>query len=84
MTFDVTQIENPKKLKHKGRPKIPKSTNQGTLQDDKNFESSTSKKQVNETDNENFIPKVAGRHCSNCYGTGHYASTCTFSKNHFR
>ncbi|CAG8781397.1 5550_t:CDS:2, partial [Gigaspora rosea] len=33
MIFDVTHIENPKKLKHKKCSKIPKSTNQGTLQD---------------------------------------------------
>ncbi|CAG8842871.1 43909_t:CDS:2, partial [Gigaspora margarita] len=68
------------------RPKKLKQTAE-TDSEDKNFEenlSSTSKKQVNKTDNENFIPKVEGRHCSNCYGTEHYASTYTHSKNHFR
>ncbi|CAG8822096.1 45627_t:CDS:2, partial [Gigaspora margarita] len=33
MTIDISQIKNPKKLKHKGRPRLLDSAQQNTLQD---------------------------------------------------
>ncbi|CAG8792396.1 18054_t:CDS:1, partial [Racocetra fulgida] len=36
------------------------------------------KKRVNTVNDENSISKVESRHCSNCYGTEHYANTCKF------
>ncbi|CAG8741864.1 3785_t:CDS:2, partial [Cetraspora pellucida] len=86
MTIDVTCIENPKRLKHKGRSKMQKSSeNQDksrrmveTDTEDEEFEESS-----REQDSENYTPKSETHHCGNCYGTGHYATTCKFPKDHF-
>ncbi|CAG8624634.1 17401_t:CDS:2, partial [Dentiscutata erythropus] len=83
---DITQIENPKKLKHKGHPKGSNSVQQDSLQDlnIEQKENSKPKKCANvKTDNNNIKLKLGTRHCKNCYGTGHYNSTCKFPKNHF-
>ncbi|RIB27241.1 hypothetical protein C2G38_2029558 [Gigaspora rosea] len=118
MTIEVTRIENPKKLKHKGRPKILKSTqivqdlNAENLNERQNLntkrslssqeDKSDKSRQIIETDTEdkeefeerskkrnelggeNSTRRTDTRHYDNCYGTGHYSSTCQFPKDHFR
>ncbi|CAG8732858.1 19778_t:CDS:2, partial [Racocetra fulgida] len=71
MTIDVTRIENLKKLKHKGRPKIPKPTpsvqdlNAGQLNEKQNIEESS--KKHNEAGGENSTQRTETHHCGNCY-----------------
>ncbi|CAG8508493.1 3884_t:CDS:2 [Racocetra persica] len=88
MTVDITQIENPKKLKHKGRPKLPKPAQQNNqdlktrsksrqiaetdTEDEYSEESSSQNQANNDTNNGN----CSRRHCGNCYRSGHYSSTC--------
>ncbi|CAG8473319.1 8956_t:CDS:2 [Racocetra fulgida] len=71
ITVDITQIENPKKLKHKGCPKLVNSTQQKlnsrrdklrpiTESEDEYIEEGSSRKRVNEMNSENSMPKVEG------------------------
>ncbi|CAG8795031.1 27746_t:CDS:2, partial [Racocetra persica] len=48
MTVDVTQIENPKKLKHKGHPKLPKPAQQN----DQDLKTRSKSRQIAKTDTE--------------------------------
>ncbi|CAG8697807.1 1239_t:CDS:2 [Dentiscutata erythropus] len=41
-------------------------------------------KKRNEMGGGNSTRRTDTRHCGNCYGTGHYSSTCQFPKDHFR
>ncbi|CAG8679524.1 2353_t:CDS:1 [Cetraspora pellucida] len=96
MTVDVTQIENPKKLKHKEHPKLPKPAQQN----DQDLKTRSKSRQITETDTEDEYSEESLSqnqannntnnrncthcHCKNCYETRHYSSTCQFPKNHFR
>lgn len=90
MLVDITQIDNPKKLIHKGRPKRSSSMHDDVLQDlatgnEENSRSAKSTKRVNVEGNKGDVkPKLECRHCGNCFGTGHYTTTCKFAKDYFK
>ncbi|CAG8780890.1 41382_t:CDS:2, partial [Gigaspora margarita] len=76
MEVDITQIENSKKLKHKDILQDLNMEQEETLRPTKHANI--------EINNDNIQPKSGTRRCRNCHRTGHYNSTCKYSKNHFK